>query len=169
MTEYLGLASDMAYTAYSVISFSGLFAPFITLIIYEKAIHNGVKLSCIMYAVSAVSFLLLLILKAPVVNVLLFLAAKMASGCAVGAVWSIYLPGLAKSGLVSSANGVIDSAGYAAATVANVIFSLAMSKVGWSGTIVMWVVIMATAVSVLLFNVKFKGYFERNACAHKQL
>ena len=165
MTEYLGLASDMAYTAYSVISFSGLFAPFITLIIYEKAIHNGVKISCIMYAVSAVSFLLLLILKAPVVNVLLFLIAKMASGCAVGAVWSIYLPGLAKSGLVSSANGVIDSAGYAAATVANVIFSLAMSKMGWSGIIVMWVGIMAISVIVIFLNFNLKKYFDKNILA----
>lgn len=134
-------------------------APFITLIIYEKAIHNGVKLSCVMYAISGVSFLLLLFLKAPIVNVLLFLAAKMASGCAVGAVWSIYLPGLAKSGLVSSANGVIDSAGYAAATVANVIFSLAMSKVGWSGIIIIWAVIMAIAVIAILLNMKFKKPF----------
>lgn len=163
VTEYLGLASDKAYTAYSVISFSGLFAPFITLIIYEKVIHNGVKLSCIMYAVSAVSFLLLLILKTPVVNVILFLIAKMASGCAVGAVWSIYIPGLAKSGLVSSVNGVIDSAGYAAATVANIIFSLAMSKIGWSGTIVIWGVIMAIAVNVILLNIKFKRPFA-NGC-----
>lgn len=162
MTEYLGLASDMAYTVYSVISFSWLFSPFITLIIYKKAIHNGVKLSCIMYAVSAVSFLLLLILKAPVVNVLLFLIAKMASGCAVGAVWSIYLPGLAKSGLVSSPNGVIDSAGYAAATVANVIFSLAMSKMGWSGIIVMWVGIMAISVIVFFLNFNLKKYFDKN-------
>ena len=116
-----------------------------------------------MYAVSAVSFLLLLILKAPVVNVILFLIAKMASGCAVGAVWSIYIPGLAKSGLVSSVNGVIDSAGYAAATVANIIFSLAMSKIGWSGTIVIWGVIMAIAVNVILLNIKFKRPFA-NGC-----
>ncbi len=156
MTEYLGLASDMAYTAYSVISFSGLFAPFITLIIYEKVIHNGVNLSCIMYAISGISFFLLLILKLPVVNIFLFLIAKMASGCAVGAVWSIYIPGLAKSGLVSSVNGVIDSAGYAVATVANIIFSLAMSAVGWNGIIIIWAVIMVLAVNAIFLNSKLK-------------
>ena len=110
--------------------------------------------------VEAVFFLLLLILKMPVVNIFLFLIAKMAAGCAAGAVWSIYIPGLAESGLVSSANGVIDSAGYATATVANIIFSLAMSKIGWSGTIVIWGVIMAIAVNVILLNVKIRGHFD---------
>ena len=146
----------MAYTAYSIISFSGLFAPFITLLLFERFIHNGIKISCIMYAVSAASFLLLLVLKEPVVNVVLFLIAKMAAGCAVGAVWSIYLLGLAKSGRVSSANGVIDSAGYGAATVANIIFSLAMSKVGWSGTIVIWSIIMFFSVTIILLNLNIK-------------
>ena len=49
---------------------------------------------------------------------------------------------LAKSGKVSSANGVIDASGYFLASVANAIFSGFMGKVGWRGIITLWCLIM---------------------------
>jgi hypothetical protein len=50
--------------------------------------------------------------------------------------------GLAKSGKVSSANGVIDASGYFLASVANAIFSGFMGKLGWKGIITIWWLIM---------------------------
>ena len=141
-TEHLGFSGDAASTIYSVVSLTTLFTPFITLVIYEKLIRNGVKLALVMYVLSAVFFIAVRITAAPLVNVIMLIIAKMAAAAASSIVWSAYIPGLARSGKVSSANGVIDAAGYAMASLANVIFSGSVSRLGWGGIVNMWYIIM---------------------------
>ena len=141
-TEHLGFSGDAASTIYSVVSLTTLFTPFITLVIYEKLIRNGVKLALVMYVLSAVFFIAVRFTAAPLVNVIMIIIAKMAAAAASSIVWSAYIPGLARSGKVSSANGVIDAAGYAMASLANVIFSGSVSRLGWGGIVNMWYIIM---------------------------
>lgn len=141
-TEHLGFSGDAASTIYSVVSLTNLFTPFITLVIYEKFIRNGVKLALVMYVLSAVFFIAVRFTAAPLVNVIMLIIAKMAAAAASSIVWSAYIPGLARSGKVSSANGVIDAAGYAMASLANVIFSGSVSRLGWGGIVNMWYIIM---------------------------
>lgn len=141
-TEHLGFSGDAASTIYSVVSLTTLFTPFITLVIYEKLIRNGVKLALVMYVLSAVFFIAVRFTTAPLVNVIMLIIAKMAAAAASSIVWSAYIPGLARSGKVSSANGVIDAAGYAMASLANVIFSGSVSRLGWGGIVNMWYIIM---------------------------
>ena len=141
-TEHLGFSGDAASTIYSVVSLTTIFTPFITLVIYEKIIRNGVKLALVMYVLSAVFFIAVRFTAAPLVNVIMLIIAKMAAAAASSIVWSAYIPGLARSGKVSSANGVIDAAGYAMASLANVIFSGSVSRLGWSGIVNMWYIIM---------------------------
>ena len=141
-TEHLGFSGDAASTIYSVVSLTTLFTPFITLVIYEKLIRNGVKLALVMYVLSAVFFLAVRFTAAPLVNVIMLIIAKMAAAAASSIVWSAYIPGLARSGKVSSANGAIDAAGYAMASLANVIFSGSVSRLGWGGIVNMWYIIM---------------------------
>lgn len=141
-TEHLGFSGDAASTIYSVVSLTTLFTPFITLVIYEKIIRNGVKLALVMYVLSAVFFIAVRFTAAPLVNVIMLIIAKMAAAAASSIVWSAYIPGLARSGKVSSANGVIDAAGYAMASLANVIFSGSVSRLGWGGIVNMWYIIM---------------------------
>ncbi len=141
-TEHLGFSGDAASTIYSVVSLTTLFTPFITLVIYEKLIRNGVKLALVMYVLSAVFFIAVRFTAAPLVNIIMLIIAKMAAAAASSIVWSAYIPGLARSGKVSSANGVIDAAGYAMASLANVIFSGSVSRLGWSGIVNMWYIIM---------------------------
>ena len=141
-TEHLGFSGDAASTIYSVVSLTTLFTPFITLVIYEKLIRNGVKLALVMYVLSAVFFIAVRFTAAPLVNVIMLIIAKMAAAAASSIVWSAYIPGLARSGKVSSANGVIDAAGYAMASLANVIFSGSVSRLGWGGIVNMWYIRM---------------------------
>ena len=141
-TEHLGFSGDAASTIYSVVSLTTLFTPFITLVIYEKLIRNGVKLALVMYVLSAVFFIAVRFTAAPLVNLIMLIIAKMAAAAASSIVWSAYIPGLARSGKVSSANGVIDAAGYAMASLANVIFSGSVSRLGWGGIVNMWYIIM---------------------------
>ena len=70
-TEHLGFSGDAASTIYSVVSLTTLFTPFITLVIYEKLIRNGVKLALVMYVLSAVFFIAVRFTTAPLVNVII--------------------------------------------------------------------------------------------------
>lgn len=155
-TENLGFSNDAASTIYSVVSFSTLFTPFITLLIYEKLIRNGIKLALVMYVISAVFFIAVRFTAAPVLNVSMLIIAKVAAAAASSIVWSAYIPGLARSGKVSSANGVIDAAGYAMASLANVLFSTFVGRLGWGGIVNMWYIIMLIGAAVSFIKLIMK-------------
>ena len=155
-TEHLGFSNDAASTIYSVVSFSTLFTPFITLLIYEKLISNGIKLALVMYVISAVFFIAVRFTAAPVLNVSMLIIAKVAAAAASSIVWSAYIPGLARSGKVSSANGVIDAAGYAMASLANVLFSTFVGRLGWGGIVNMWYIIMLIGAAVSFIKLIMK-------------
>ena len=147
-TEHLGFSAEAAATVYSVVSLTTLFTPFVSLLIYDKFIRNGVKLALVMYIVSAVFFIGVRFTAMPVFNIAMLIVAKMAAGAAYSIVWSAYIPGLARSGKVSSANGVIDAAGYAMASLANVVFSGSVARLGWGGIVSMWCGIMLVGAVV---------------------
>lgn len=155
-TEHLGFSNDAASTIYSVVSFSTLFTPFITLLIYEKLIRNGIKLALVMYVISAVFFIAVRFTAAPILNVSMLIIAKVAAAAASSIVWSAYIPGLARSGKVSSANGVIDAAGYAMASLANVLFSTFVGRLGWGGIVNMWYIIMLIGAAVSFIKLIMK-------------
>lgn len=155
-TEHLGFSNDAASTIYSVVSFSTLFTPFITLLIYEKLIRNGIKLALVMYVISAVFFIAVRFTAAPVLNVSMLIIAKVAAAAASSIVWSAYIPGLARSGKVSSANGVIDAAGYAMASLANVLFSTFVGRLGWGGIVNMWYITMLIGAAVSFIKLIMK-------------
>ena len=62
----------------------------------------------------------------------------MAMSCPSALLWSIYIPGLGKTGRVSSVNGILDCTGYIAAAVANILFAGIMSRAGWNTVILLW-------------------------------
>ena len=155
-TEHLGFSNDAASTIYSVVSFSTLFTPFITLLIYEKLIRNGIKLALVMYVISAVFFIAVRFTAAPVLNVSMLIIAKVAAAAASSIVWSAYIPGLARSGKVSSANGVMDAAGYVMASIANVLFSTFVGRLGWGGIVNMWYIIMLIGAAVSFIKLIMK-------------
>ena len=139
-TEHLGFSNDAASTIYSV----------------EKLIRNGIKLALVMYVISAVFFIAVRFIAAPVLNVSMLIIAKMAAAAASSIVWSAYIPGLARSGKVSSANGVIDAAGYAMASLANVLFSTFVGRLGWGGIVNMWYIIMLIGAAVSFIKLIMK-------------
>ena len=128
----------------------GLFSPFITLFIYQKAIHNGKMIAALMYAISMFAFAAMLFIGNPYINSVFLLIAKLAAACAVGVVWSIYIPELSGSGIVASANGVLDSVGYAMASLSSLVFSSLIGVIGWSGLIIVWSAIMFVASATVI-------------------
>lgn len=156
MTEYLEMPPETAYTIYSVSAFTGLFAPFITLLIYRTLIHDGIKISAMMFGIATLAFAIMLFTKNPYISSAVLLVAMLSAACAAGAVWTIYIPRLSESGMVASANGVLDATGYGMVSVANLIFSSSMSFIGWNGLVAMWGTIM------LVVSVVVAGYSRRN-------
>ena len=109
-----------------------------------------------MYVISAVFFIAVRFTAAPVLNVSMLIIAKVAAAAASSIVWSAYIPGLARSGKVSSANGVIDAAGYAMASLANVLFSTFVGRLGWGGIVNMWYIIMLIGAAVSFIKLTMK-------------
>lgn len=140
MSEYLKLSQRMSAGVFSIISLLNLVAPFVCIFIYHRFLKDYIKLEALMFALSALFFLLLIFTKGiPVLNILLFALAKITTGCASTVLWSIYIPSLAKYGSVSTGNGVYDFSGYAAAAMLNAFFA---SFSNWNGVIISWVLIM---------------------------
>lgn len=156
MAEHLEMPTKTANSIYSVIAFMGLFSPFITLFIYRKAIRNGKLIAALMYAISMFAFAALLLIRSPYINSVFLLIAKLSSACAVGVVWSIYIPELSGSGIVASANGVMDSGGYAMASLSSLAFSSLIGIIGWNGLIIVWSAIMLVASATVIFSSRRK-------------
>ena len=141
-TERLGLSQAGASMIYTLISVTGICAPFLSLFLYEKAVKNDVFLAGGMFTLSAFFFFLTFLFPTPTLNILFLILARLFAACASSIVWTVYIPGLAGSGNVSGANGVIDAAGYLFASVFNAIFAGAVGIVGWNGLILIWCGVM---------------------------
>ena len=77
--------------------------------------------------------------------------ALMAMSCVSALLWSIYIPGLGKTGKVSSVNGILDCTGYVAASAANLLFAGVMSHVGWNVVYIIWASIGAVGIIATFF------------------
>ena len=86
-----------------------------------------------------------------VLNVIILIFALMAISCCSSLLWSIYIPGLGKTGRVSSVNGVIDCTGYIAAAAANLVFGNLVGSIGWNGILLLWSSIGILGIITTLF------------------
>ena len=95
-------------------------------------------------------FLLVYLIKIPVVNIVLLILAVLSSNCASSMMWSRYCPGLRDTGMVSGATGFLDFLSYMSAAAANLIFANAVTVIGWGNLILVWMglVIIGTVISI---------------------
>lgn len=151
VNEYLRFSPEVSGMIFSVISLLKSIAPFICLILFKFLGENDVKLIKIMFIVSGVMYAAMFFVTNVWINIALFVVALAAVACASAALWSIYVPSLANSGKVSSANGILDCSGYFAAALANIVFAKAMSLTGWRGIIIIWFLIMIIGLAITFF------------------
>lgn len=64
---------------------------------------------------------------------------------------------LVGSGMVAGANGVLDSVGYALASLSSLAFSALVGVIGWRGLIAVWTALMLAASVIIIFNLNRKG------------
>ena len=127
--------ANMIFTAISVIR---SFMPFVALAIFRATKEKDIEMMRVTFLIVSVMFAGMLFAPNRWVCLSLLLLALMAMSCASALLWSIYIPGLGKTGKVSSVNGVLDCTGYIAAAVVNMLFAGIMGSVGWNVVFVLW-------------------------------
>ena len=151
LTQHLGFDSSVSPFIFSVISVCRAFMPFVTLFIFNLTGEKDIAMMRIAYAISTVMFITLIFVANPILNVCLLIIALMAMSCTSSLLWSIYIPGLGKTGKVSSVNGTLDCSGYIAAAIANLIFANIITDIGWYGVISIWASLGVAGITTTLF------------------
>ena len=106
------------------------------------------KTILIMFVTASLFFILLYLIKQPVLNIVFMVIAIMASNGAATMLWSRYCPSLRDTGMVSSATGFLDFMSYMAAAISSKIFANAVSSIGWGNLIIVWFALMVAGVAV---------------------
>ena len=155
-TNYLGYTAESSSSIFAVTTFIISFTTFIVIFIYEKLKRNMNLTMLIMFTTATVFFMLLYLVKDPVINIVIMVIAIMASAGAATMMWSRYCPSLRDTGMVSGATGYLDFISYMSAAVSSKIFSNAVSTIGWGNLILIWAGLMIIGVIVCL-PVKKRG------------
>ncbi len=138
LTVPLGFSAETSNALYSGISICRSFMPFVALAIFRAIKERDIPMMRVTFSIAAVAFAALIFSPNRWVSIAFLLVALMAMSCTSALLWSIYIPGLGKTGRVSSVNGVIDCIGYIAAALANLLFANVMSNIGWNTVYILW-------------------------------
>ena len=152
LSSYLSFPTDTSNLIFSAISICRACMPFLSLTLFNATGEKPLPIMAIAFALSASFFLLIQLFSQPILIVLLMLLALMSMSCASAMLWSIYIPGLGKTGRASSANGVLDCAGYIAAALANLLFSRFASGAGWPTVLLLWASVGIIGLIATLFQ-----------------
>ena len=138
LTAHLGFDNTTANFVFSTISICRACMPFVSLMIFNATGERPLPIMRVGFSLSAGFFLVMQFVFHPIANVVLMILALMSMSFVSAMLWSIYIPGLGKTGRASSANGVLDCTGYVAAALANLLFARIMTHVGWSVVLLVW-------------------------------
>lgn len=149
--QYLHLSGTTSTLLFSLISLLRALCPFLSLFIFKLFKERDILIVRTAFGTSAALFAILFFVENPIVNVTIFTLALMCSSVSSATLWSIYIPSLGKTGSVSSANGVLDCTGYAAAALLNIAIVPIMDLGGWGGVILSWCATMLVGSLATLF------------------
>lgn len=157
LSVHLNFNSDLSNTIFTLISIFRACMPFVALAIFNATGQKDIGMMRIAFSLSTILFIVNIFVENRFLNVSVLILALMSISCCSALLWSIYIPGLGKTGRVSSVNGVIDCTGYIAAAVANLIFGNLVTNVGWNGILALWSSIGIIGVLATLFVKKSKN------------
>lgn len=155
LVDVLHFEKGTANLIYTGISICRAFMPFVALTIFRLIKERDILMMRFTLSIAGVMFLAMIFTTSPYLSIAFLLLALMAMSCTSALLWSIYIPGLGKTGKVSSVNGILDCTGYIAAAIANVLFATAMTNIGWSAVFVLWASLGAIGL-IATFFVKTK-------------
>ena len=156
LTTHLGFNTTVANLVFSVSSVCRSFMPFLALMIFNATGERALPLMRAGFSLSALFFLSMQLVSHPVVEVVVMNLALMSMSLTSAMLWSIYIPGLGKTGRASSANGVLDCTGYIAAALANLLFAAISGVAGWNTVLLIWASIGGIGLIATFFAKKEK-------------
>ncbi len=138
LDEYLQLSEGVVSVVYSGIVVMRALVPFATLAVFKLFKEREMRMMRVCFALCLLAFGGLLVLKSAILGIALLALGLIGITCVSSLLWSIYIPSLGKTGMVSSANGVLDCAGYATASVVNLASAAVMGAFGWNAVFIIW-------------------------------
>ncbi len=158
LSAHLGYSEDTSNVIFTLIAAFRAVMPFVALMIFNAIGERDVAMMRVAFSLTAGLFITNVFISSAPINVIVLILALMAISCCSSLLWSIYIPGLGKTGRVSSVNGVIDCTGYIAAALANLVFGNLVVDIGWNGILVLWASIGIIGVVSTLFVGKSNKY-----------
>ena len=153
----LDFSKSTANLIFTMISIFRSFMPFVALMIFRATKEKDVAMMRVSFIVATTCFAGLLAANNKWLSIALLLMALMAMSCSSALLWSVYIPGLGKTGKVSSVNGVMDCTGYIAAAVSNLLSAGIMESFGWNGVFVLWSLLGAVGVTATILIARVKN------------
>lgn len=157
ISQHLCFSPEVSATIFSAVTLVISLSAFLAVFIYErlKSMDKSILLS---FSIAAMAFLMVWLVKQPIVNIACLTIAIMGSGCVAAIMWCRYCPSLRDTGRVSAVTGFLDFLSYMGAAAANLIFANAVSDIGWKNLILIWTGLMIIGVVVSLPYNKLKRY-----------
>ena len=150
IAQYLGFSAEQAASIFTIATLAISMTAFIAVFLYERLGRDMDKTILVVFTTSAVFFLLVYLVKQPVMNVIFLVIAIMASNSAATMLWSRYCPSLRDTGMVSRATGFLDFTSYMSASISSTLFANAVTAIGWENLILVWVGLLAAGIIVAL-------------------
>jgi len=159
LSQYLSFSSDKAAMIFTVTTFILTANSFIAVFLYEKLGHDLNKTVLIAFSAATIGFTSVFFVRQPVMNIVCLVVSIMSSNIASSMLYSRYCPSLRDTGMVSSATGFLDFCSYMSASISSTLFANAVSSIGWSGLILVWLALMVAGVIVAL---PYRSIFSKN-------
>ncbi|MBR5223165.1 MAG: MFS transporter [Clostridia bacterium] len=157
LNQYLGFSTKKAAMIFTVSTFILTFCSFTSVFIYERLHHNVNLTVFLAFLVSSCCFVAVWVLKSPILNTILLVAAIFSSNCASTMLYSRYCPSLRDTGMVSAATGFLDFISYISAGISSTVFANAVSSVGWNGLVLIWLCLVALGAIISFPSKKVKN------------
>ena len=148
LADHLGYSAVAAAGIFSVITLLKSLSPYVNnLLVYEVVMKRRMPPTLLfMFASSAACFVGMFFVTHTMLNVVLLTLAMFTSQGAATMLWSVYCPGLRETGSVSGVTGFLDFVSYMSAALANLLFTDAISGIGWSKLILVWAALSVAGV-----------------------
>lgn len=156
ISQYLGFSSEHSAMIFTIATFIISMMAFISVAIYEMLKRNLDKTMLVMFSSASLFFILVYFVKLPILNIIFLVLAIMSSNGAASMLWSRYCPSLRDTGRVSTVTGFLDFVSYIAAAISTNVFANAVSTIGWSNLILIWIGLMVAGVMTAIPTSKKK-------------
>lgn len=150
ISQYLGFSAQQSALLFTISTFFLSMTTFVAIFLYERLGRDMDRTILLSFCSAAICFCLVFLVKTPILNLALLIAAIMSSNSAATMMWSRYCPGLRDTGMVSGVTGFLDFVSYVAAAVASTLFANAVATIGWGRLILVWLGLMLLALLVSL-------------------